>query len=142
VTGPRAQADRRAAWNFTIEQLAAQFPACFSIFEQRRQPLKVGIFADVLKAIDSAMTAAEVSAALRRYCGNTGYLHNLREGAVRIDLDGNSVGNVTAAEADDAEIKLAKRLKKSTARKPASPPSKRIGLDELKAAARPRRAGS
>jgi len=50
----------------TIEALADMFPACFSVFQGRRKPLKVGILNDLLAAMAGAATAKELGLALRR----------------------------------------------------------------------------
>jgi sRNA-binding protein len=40
-----------------LELLAETFPACFSVYEVRRRPLKVGIHTDILKGLDGAVTS-------------------------------------------------------------------------------------
>jgi hypothetical protein len=71
-----------------LELLAETWPKCFSIYEARRQPLKVGVHHDILAALDGAVTAAELSRALRVYTGNKVYRSRVRPGAMRIGLDG------------------------------------------------------
>jgi hypothetical protein len=48
-----------------ISLLAEKWPSCFSIIESGRRPLKLGIRDDVLAALDGAISAGKVSAALR-----------------------------------------------------------------------------
>jgi ProP effector len=48
---------------------------------------------------------------LHWYCGSPRYLIVLQEGAVRIGLDGEPVGTVTAEEAAHAQQRLTERLK-------------------------------
>jgi len=74
------------------------FPACFYVFERRRQPLKIGIRHDIAAALKGAITDKEIAIALRVYCGNTGYLRACK-GAARADLAGNPAGQVNAARA-------------------------------------------
>jgi mono/diheme cytochrome c family protein len=65
-----------------LELLAETWPKCFSIYEARRQPLKVGVHHDILAALDGAVTAAELSRALRVYTGNKVYRSRVRPGAM------------------------------------------------------------
>jgi sRNA-binding protein len=39
-----------------IELLAEQFPKCFAIYERRRRPLRIGIYNELLAALDGAVT--------------------------------------------------------------------------------------
>jgi sRNA-binding protein len=39
-----------------IALLAELFPECFSVYEGRRRPLKIGIHRDILAAVDGALT--------------------------------------------------------------------------------------
>src|SRR5262245_44698671 len=57
----------RSAILAVISLLAEKWPCCFSIPERRRRPLKLGIREDVLAALDGAIAAGKVSAALRWY---------------------------------------------------------------------------
>jgi sRNA-binding protein len=135
----RARRDRQAA-NAVIKRLAATWPACFSIFEKHREPLKIGIHHDIAVAAAGAITTDELKAALRFYCGNIGYL---LAGAERIDLN----GKVTAAEAAQAAGIVARRQNKSAAKPAAAKsaatpqlaPRKLISLADLRAAGRARR---
>jgi sRNA-binding protein len=81
--------------NALIARLATLFPQTFFIYEQRRQPLKVGIHHDLA----GVMPERELNMALGMYTRNTGYLRSMQEGAERIDLSGNPVGVVTAEQA-------------------------------------------
>jgi ProP effector len=92
----------------TIEFLASTWPNCFRVKPRERIPLKVGIGADLAAAVAGAITDAEIAIAMRVYVGNKRYLKALREGATRIDLDGNPVGAVTAKEAAYAKTRIAK----------------------------------
>jgi ProP effector len=78
-----------------LELLAERFPACFSVYENRRRPLAVGIHAEILVALDGALAAADLGLALRVYTSNAVYRSKLRAGAVRIGLDGEPAGVVT-----------------------------------------------
>ena len=144
-----------------IVQLAELYPNCF---RQPGQPLKIGIRNDVI-ARHPELQPGLIASALRTYTRSVGYLKTLKAGAVRIDLEGNPVGTVTAADEADAERKIAKATRRAAAKAiedrkgksatvadlpsglvaatpqpiaPAGPP--RLGLAGLKAAAQARRA--
>jgi sRNA-binding protein len=53
--------------------LQEKWPHCFSIHERNRKPLKVGIFADVMEALDGAVTHGELAKAIGCYVGNREY---------------------------------------------------------------------
>ena len=97
--------------------LAEKWPACFQIFEQRRRPLKIGIHLDIAAALGGAVTSAKLKSALRYYVSNLGYLLACREGAERVDLNGNAAGTVTAAEAEHAARIVARRRQNKTAKR-------------------------
>jgi ProP effector len=129
----------------TVELLAEAYPKCFSTYERRRRPLKVGIHADLLAALEIAPKA--LGAALNFYCLNFHYLAACSEGAVRIDLDGEPCGSVTAEEAACAKERLeqqrARRKRQQEAKAKAEAKARnrgRISLDDLRNAARARRA--
>lgn len=104
----------------TISVLADLWPRAFVVYERRRRPLKIGIDHDIAVAAAGAITADELKAVLRYYVGNLGYLLACREGAERVDLDGNAAGTVTAAEAAHATAIVARRRQnKPAAAKPA-----------------------
>lgn len=136
-----------------IELLAERWPRTFAIYQCRRRPLKIGIDNDIAAAA-GAIATDELKAALRFYCGNVGYLLACREGAERIDLNGDVAGTVTAAEAAHAAGIVARRQTKPAPKRdaaavaakpivspavppPATPP--RISLADLREAARRRR---
>jgi ProP effector len=127
-----------------IALLAETFPKCFSVYEGRRRPLKIGIHKDILAAADGALTPLELGKPLGAYCSNKVYLGHTRKGAWRLDLDGKPAGIVTADEEAHAKATLAGiRAKKEartatakTAAQPAIPePAKRLSFSDLKAAA-------
>jgi ProP effector len=127
-----------------IALLAETFPKCFSVYEGRRRPLKLGIHKNILAAVDGALTPLELGKALGAYCANRVYLGHTRTGAWRLDLDGNPAGVVTANEEAHAKATLAgirakKEARTATAKAAAQPaipqPPKRLSLADLKAAA-------
>jgi ProP effector len=141
-----------------IAQLAELYPSCF---RRPRQPLKIGIHNDII-ARHPELRPSLIASALKTYTRSLGYLETLKAGAARIDLEGNPVGTVTAADEEDAKRKIAKAARRAAAKAfedrkeagqpaakpveerarqhqrpaPAEPP---LGLAGLKAAAQARR---
>ena len=100
----------------TIVTLAEKFSATFAVYEGRRKPLKIGIFADLL--IATAIDPAELKEALRLYCSNAGYLRACSApGAVRVDLNGGAAGQVTDELAERAAARLAKQKERQKKRR-------------------------
>jgi ProP effector len=114
-----------------IELLASTWPRCFSVKLADRRPLKVGIRKDIAASAEGAITPDELGAALRIYTSHKRYLRTLREGAHRIDLDGNPVGVVTANEAAAARG----RVEKIEARASAQIRARALAAEEAKQAA-------
>ena len=74
-----------------LDLLCEKFPKIFVCYEQRRRPLKVGIHADLVVALEGVATPAELRLALRTYTANRVYRSKLRDGATRYDLNGMPV---------------------------------------------------
>jgi ProP effector len=72
-----------------IATLCDRFPAAFSL--KRPQPLKVGIGNEIAKTLD--INPRAVGLALGFYCNRSAYLSACKEGATRLDLDGNPAGD-------------------------------------------------
>jgi sRNA-binding protein len=85
---------KRTTTDAIIELLAETWPQCFSVYERRRKPLKIGIREDLLQQLDGAVTASELGAALRCYCANRVYRSRLYKGAQRFNLNGEGAGVV------------------------------------------------
>src|SRR5262245_13476775 len=83
----------------TIALLAEAWPNCFAVQFRGRKPLKIGIGKDIAAATAEAITPNELEAALGLYTKQLGYLKALKEGAVRVDLNGAPAGTVTAGQA-------------------------------------------
>ena len=137
---PPSRQKRHQAAAAAIRLLAEFYPKCFSIYEERRRPLKLKIHLDIQAALDGgAITTAELHNALGAYCSNPIYLGALRRGACRLDLNGEPAGTVTADEEAHAKATLArikaKQKNRAAAAKAAAPPAKRLSLADLKAAA-------
>jgi len=117
--------------------LAECWPLAFSIYENRRRPLKIGIHLDIAATLDGAVTPAELALALRCYCANKVYRSRLIAGAVRIGLDGAPAGIVTEKEATQTPTTPASKI---PSKAPTIPAPKRLSLADLQAAARERKA--
>ena len=110
--------------------LTEAFPQTFVLEKYRpHRPLKVGIAADI-PARCPAVERRVLSAALSAYARRVMYLRALVAGAARVDLDGNSAGEVTAGDAEFAATKLAEILASREAKRAAAVETKgaeRIG---------------
>jgi ProP effector len=84
----------------TISELVVAFPAAFTHDPERVRPLKLGVKDDLY--VRSAISRRRITAALRSYCNTTSYLTATKQGAVRVNLDGQPTGIVTEAQAKHA----------------------------------------
>lgn len=91
-----------------IAYLAEKFPLCF-VLEGEAKPLKIGLFQDLAEALkdDDRVSKTQLRQALRQYTSNWRYLHGCREGAQRVDLNGNPVGVLEAEHVAHAAQQLA-----------------------------------
>ena len=115
-----------------IALLAERWPRCFMLAEDRRLPLKVGIFHDLKAALGGKVSPDQVSRALGTYCSAPDYQRRLKDGAARIDLDGQRAGTVTPSEAMWARAGRAERRDKYQRKR--APAVKRSSLADLRAA--------
>lgn len=101
-----------------INYLADAYPECFSK-EGEAKPLKIGIFYDLVQRLgdDSGISKVRLRSALRAYTLSWRYLHGLKEGAERIDLDGNSCGMLSAEHAEHARLQLKEDKEKLKAKR-------------------------
>ncbi|ARU94190.1 RNA chaperone ProQ [Tatumella citrea] len=90
-----------------IAFLAQQFPQCFCI-EGEAKPLKIGIFQDIVERVpgDSAISKTQLRSALRLYTSSWRYLHGIKAGATRVDLDGNACGVLDEQHVEHARKQL------------------------------------
>ena len=134
-----------------IAYLAEKFPLCF-ILEGEAKPLKIGLFQDLADALqdDERVSKTQLRQALRQYTSNWRYLHGCREGAVRVDLQGNPAGVLEAehvahaaqqladakarvAEKRKAEAAVKKAQQKQRPRKPANKNTKHFNKPSVSA---------
>lgn len=126
-----------------IVYLTEKFPLCFTL-EGEAKPLKIGLFQDLSEALqdDERVSKTQLRHALRQYTSNWRYLHGCREGAVRVDLQGNPAGvldtehvahaaqqlaeaKARVAEKRKAEAVAKKAQQKQRSRKPVAKNTKR-----------------
>jgi sRNA-binding protein len=129
-----------------LELLCERFPGAFARDPAGRAPLKRRIDRDLVARLDGAVSRSALKRALGVYTAGPEYRAKLTEGAARIDLDGNAAGAVTASE---AEYALAPKPTKTEPVKPkpatpsplppVPPKPKRMGLEDLRRAARQRK---
>ena len=90
-----------------IAFLAETFPNCFST-EGEAQPLKIGIFQDLAQRLENEERVSKtlLRSTLRHYTNSWRYLHSIKEGAHRVDLDGNQDAQIEKEHADHAKQQL------------------------------------
>lgn len=106
-----------------LEQWYVRYPKAFLAGHTR--PLKVGIHEDLAR--DEPWSNKLIRRALAHYVNLPRYVKALREGAPRIDLDGNSAGEVDATAAKNA---LEKRQRQANNKRRAG--KERVGTDRVK----------
>lgn len=121
-----------------IAYLAKQFPNCFTI-EGDAKPLKIGIFQDVVArmAIDEQFSKTKLRVALRTYTANWRYLHCLKDGAYRVDLDGNQCDVITKEQAEHASLQLKESKEKVRAKRQIESSSKSTQSEITKTSKKP-----
>ena len=90
-----------------IAFLAERFPQCFSA-EGEARPLKVGIFQDLVARVEGEMNLSktQLRSALRLYTSSWRYLYGVKEGAKRVDLNGEDCGELDAEHIAHARQQL------------------------------------
>ncbi|MGO1296618.1 MAG: RNA chaperone ProQ [Vibrio sp.] len=101
-----------------IAYIAECFPKCFTL-EGEAKPLKIGIFQDLAERLsdDSKVSKTQLRAALRQYTSSWRYLHGVKPGAVRVDLDGNDCGELEEQHIEHAKTALAESKARVDARR-------------------------
>ncbi|MCR3755751.1 MAG: RNA chaperone ProQ [Sodalis sp. Psp] len=92
-----------------IAFLAERFPLCFTT-KGKARPLKIGIFQDLTKQVQAEenISKTRLRSALRLYTSSWRYLHGIKLGAPRIDLNGNPCGKLETQHVEHARKKLEK----------------------------------
>ncbi|GAA5644773.1 MULTISPECIES: RNA chaperone ProQ [Vibrio] len=101
-----------------IAYIAECFPKCFTL-EGEAKPLKIGIFQDLADRLneDPKVSKTQLRAALRQYTSSWRYLHGVKPGAVRVDLDGNECGVLEEEHVEHAKTALAESKARVQARR-------------------------
>ncbi|MCG9679001.1 RNA chaperone ProQ [Vibrio sp. Isolate23] len=101
-----------------IAYIAECFPKCFTL-EGEAKPLKIGIFQDLAERLsdDPKVSKTQLRAALRQYTSSWRYLHGVKPGATRVDLDGNPAGELEEEHVEHAKTALAESKAKVQARR-------------------------
>lgn len=111
-----------------IAFLAETFPSCFSL-EGDAHPLKIGIFQDLAEKLaeEERLSKTLLRSSLRHYTNSWRYLHAVKEGAHRVDLEGNQHDVIEKEHAEHAKQqlqeskqKVAEKRKEQRAKKPAA----------------------
>lgn len=91
-----------------IAFLAQTFPKCFSL-EGEAKPLKIGIFQELSERLkeEPRLSKTLLRASLRHYTNSWRYLHSVKEGTFRVDLDGNQDAAIEKEHAEHAIVQLA-----------------------------------
>jgi ProP effector len=100
-----------------IGLLQKTFPLAFPKKPASKVPLKIGIHNDLVEQADQLkINKNELRAALKAWCWGNRYWECFIEDAVRVDLHGNTAGQVTKADADRArKLKDGRRKKAEVA---------------------------
>jgi len=101
--------------------LIEKFPKCF-IAQGEAKPLKIGIFQDITEQLkdDPKVSKTLLRSALRQYTASWRYLHGLKPGAKRIDLDGTECAELEQEHIDHAVQTLKESKQKAFAKKKSS----------------------
>lgn len=101
-----------------IAYIAECFPKCF-ILEGEAKPLKIGIFQDLSERLsdDPKVSKTQLRAGLRQYTSSWRYLHGVKPGASRVDLDGNPCGELEEEHIEHAKTTLEESKAKVAARR-------------------------
>ncbi|KHT63699.1 prop expression regulator [Photobacterium gaetbulicola] len=101
-----------------IAYIAERFPKCFTV-EGEAKPLKIGIFQDLAERLseDPKVSKTQLRTALRQYTSSWRYLHGVKAGANRVDLDGNDCGVLEQEHVDHAKKALEESKAKVRARR-------------------------
>jgi len=101
-----------------IAYIAECFPKCFTL-DGEAKPLKIGIFQDLAERLseDSKVSKTQLRAALRQYTSSWRYLHGVKLGVSRVDLDGNAAGELEEEHVEHAKKTLAESKARVQARR-------------------------
>jgi len=119
MDNPQKFSNSKEVINFLVEQ----FPACFST-KGDAKPLKIGIFQDLAERLENEERVSKtlLRSSLRHYTNSWRYLHGIKKGAQRIDLDGKEVAAIeeehvehAKKQLDESKAKVAEKRKEQKA---------------------------
>ena len=124
-----------------IAYIAERFPKCFTV-EGEAKPLKIGIFQDLAERLseDPKVSKTQLRTALRQYTSSWRYLHGVKAGASRVDLDGNDCGVLEQEHVEHAKKALEESKAKVRARRKEQAEAKAAAANEGEAKAKKVRA--
>jgi ProP effector len=102
-----------------IAFLTEQFPACFIAGNESAKPLKIGVFQDLAARLENEerVSKTQLRGALRQYTMSWRYLHCVKAGVKRVDLDGVEGDEVSQEHAEHAMQTLKESKDKAFANK-------------------------
>lgn len=131
----------KIARNDALLWLSTVFPQAFDNSILIR-PLKLGVMADILAHADEAAAKGISKSKLREavvvFTRRIDYLTCLKAREMRIDLEGNTVAAVTEEEANNAALKIKKRVEKCAKNARKNLGSKTPGQSSVKPSEAPR----
>jgi ProP effector len=90
-----------------IAFLAETFPLCFTL-EGEARPLKIGIFQDLAERLaeEERLSKTLLRSSLRHYTNSWRYLHSIKTGSFRVNLDGEPDAAIEQEHEDHAKQQL------------------------------------
>ncbi|MDA7746499.1 RNA chaperone ProQ [Psychromonas sp.] len=109
-----------------IAFLTEQFPACFIAGAEPAKPLKIGVFQELATRLENEtrVSKTQLRGALRQYTMSWRYLHSVKAGVKRVDLDGVEGDEVSQEHAEHAQLTLKESKEKAFANKKKTEASK------------------
>lgn len=89
-----------------LEILMEKFPNTFFKSAEKIRPVQKYIHKKIRRALNNEYTKEEISSALALYTQNIDYCRKLIEGGERIDLAGNSCGEISSQHIEDAKARI------------------------------------
>lgn len=97
-----------------IGLLQKKFPLAFPKKPAAKRPLKIGIHKDIFEQAEQlGIDKKDIRAAIKTWCWGNRYWECMVEDAFRVDLNGDVAGQVTKADAEQAEMMKKRRQKKA-----------------------------
>jgi ProP effector len=94
-----------------LAKLVSAYPKTFFPRPEDRKPLKLGIHGDINSDTTHGLSSNDVRQVIGWYCSSSAYRAAMVEGAIRVGLDGEAAGEVTAAAAAVAKAAMRREVK-------------------------------